>query len=278
MFAKLLKPRPGFTLGEVIVALTMTAIIGAALTGVFATQMRFFEDQELRGSARTVSSSAMNVVLSELRMLEVDSALVAATPTKVTVRAPYAIGLSCAGPATAQPQFSIIPTDTVAMKSAGHTGYAYRDPATGRYTYVVSTRVAPSGHACPNAGVTVFPGGRVWRMSTAPDVSLPPLEVGTPVMLYHLVTYEFRNSAELSGSIALWRKLETTGAEEELVAPFDTTARFGFFVNDAAVPVATPPANLKQVTGVQLVLDGIAGPPHQRRAHRVATSVFFRNR
>jgi prepilin-type N-terminal cleavage/methylation domain-containing protein len=277
----MLKSRPGFTMAEVIVALTLTAVIGMALTGMFITQSRFFANQERSGTARSVSRGAMNLVISELRMLELDSGLVAANTSKITVRAPYAIGAYC-GLQGSEPVFSLLPADTMMMRDAGHTGYAYRTASTGRYTYVESIRWDASSvtHAlCSNAGVRQFSNGRVLRMFTPPAPADPPLVVGTAALIYQLISYEFKPSVDVPGTIALWRIIESRDEEEELVAPFDSTARFGFFVNDAGTAVLTAPSDLSQVTGIQLVLNGITeGPPSSRRVQPLTTSVFFRNR
>jgi prepilin-type N-terminal cleavage/methylation domain-containing protein len=281
MHTLMLKSRPGFTMAEVIVALTLTAVIGMALTGMFITQSRFFANQEQSGTARSVSRGAMNLIISELRMIELDSGLVSANTSRITVRTPYAIGAYC-GVQGSEPVFSLLPADTMMLRDAGHTGYAYRTASTGRYTYVTSTRLETSSSTqavCTTAGVRQFSNGRVLRMMTPPAAADPPLVVGTPAMVYQLISYEFKASVDVPGTIALWRTVESRNEEEELVAPFDSTARFGFFVNDAAAPVMTAPSALSQVTGIQLVLNGITeGPVGSRRVQPLTTSVFFRNR
>jgi hypothetical protein len=282
MHTLMLKSQPGFSMAEVIVALTLTAVIGMALTGMFITQSRFFANQEQSGAARSVSRGAMNLVISELRMLELDSGLVApATTSRITVRAPYAVGIYCGLQGT-DPVFSLLPADTMMLREAGHTGYAYRTASNGRYTYVASNRLSASSmtHAvCANAGVHQFSHGRVLRMTTAPAPADPPLVVGTAALVYQLISYEFKESVDVPGAIALWRVVESGDEEEELVAPFDSTARFGFFINDASTAVLTAPSDLSQVTGIQLVLNGITeGPLASRRVQPLTTSVFFRNR
>src|SRR5690606_29287486 len=91
----MLKNRAGFTLAEVLIALTLTAIIGAAVTGVFVSQSRFFDHQEKVGAAREVSRGALNIMMSEMRMLHQDSAIVSATDRRITLRVPYAFGFVC---------------------------------------------------------------------------------------------------------------------------------------------------------------------------------------
>src|SRR5688572_32640870 len=91
----MLKARAGVSTAEFIVALTLTGVLGASLMGVFVTQSQFFDTQTEVATARSVSRGAMNLMMSELRMLESGGGIVAASPTSVTVRAPYALGVVC---------------------------------------------------------------------------------------------------------------------------------------------------------------------------------------
>jgi hypothetical protein len=107
------------------------------------------------------------------------------------------------------------------------------------------------------------------------------IAVGTPVLLMQRLTYEFKASAALPGRSALWRTVVTTGQADELVAPFDATARFRFFVeggDNAQDVVPTPPTRIR---GVELKLDALSdrapqGSPAPKKAQAV-TAVFFNN-
>lgn len=276
----MLKPRAGFTLIEVMVALVLTAVVGAAITSVFITQSQFYDRQEKVGFARGVSRGAMNMMMTELRMLERDSGVVSATSTSITVRAPYAIGLVCGnGPFV----ISVIPSDT--LMEVSPKGYAFRRPD-GTYHYVVNSALPAKGTSSDEAACDVSPavtripaaqGGRVLRLS--PDAP-SGIGRGTPVLLYQVVTYEFRASVEVPGSNALWREVDGEAAEE-LVAPFDATAGFAFYVDDGATPVTTPPTDKSRITGLELTLDGLSERPNPDGTHQrvpLSTAVFFRNR
>jgi prepilin-type N-terminal cleavage/methylation domain-containing protein len=277
----MLKPRDGFTLIEVLVAMTITAIIGAAVTGVFITQSRFFDHQEKTDFARGVSRGAMNIIVSELRMAERGGGVVSAAPKKIVVRAPYAMGVTC-GVVTPRLVVSLVPSDPVITGGAHIAGYAYRDAASGGYTYVETTTAPdPRSEANCTSGspqIGVIPGGGV--IGLMPSVSLPSPR-GTPVLLYQQITYEFAPSTSVPGRTALWRQVTGETNPAELVAPFDTTARFRFFVNDAATAVDNAPTTMSDLTGIQLVLDGMSERPNKDGSVRrvpLETSVFFRNR
>jgi hypothetical protein len=227
----------------------------------------------------------MNLMMSELRMLESGGGMVAATPTRVTVRAPYALGIVCGN--TGVLTISQLPADPSVLGNAGYSGFAYRDPATGSYTYVegaATQPVAAGESVCATASITVVQdGGGAFdgRALQFPLVPSPAPVIGAPVLLYQRITYEFRSSAMLPGRIALWRRVEETDVEEEVVAPFDSTASFRFYVGDAAVAQDAVPAQLSTITGLELRLHGLIERPDTegaRQRMRLSTSVFFKNR
>jgi prepilin-type N-terminal cleavage/methylation domain-containing protein len=283
---RLLSNRAGFTLAEVMVALTMTAVIGAAVTGVFVTQSRFFDTQEKVAFARGVSRGGMNMMVSELRMLEQGGGLVTASSKHVRVRAPYAMGIVCGN--TGVLTISRLPADPFMYAGAGFSGYAVRDKATGLYTYVtggtVSSPSSTAANICNAAGITVVSDGggnfdgQAVQLSGLPS---PPPAIGSPVLLFQEVRYRFKPSINVPGRIALFRRVVATGVDEELVAPFDTSAGFRFYVNDGPTPQAWAPSPLTSVTGLELILDGLSDRPDRNGVMQrvpLRTSVFFKNR
>jgi prepilin-type N-terminal cleavage/methylation domain-containing protein len=282
MHVGMLRSRAGFTLAEVLVALTMTAVIGAAVTGAFVSQSRFFDHQEKVGSARNVSRSAINVLMSELRMVERSGGVVLATNSAITLRVPYALGLYCTTAGGAM-KISRMPVDSAMYAAAVYSGYAYRT-SPNTYTYVPGT-LAPSDGTdtsdCTGLSTPVAVPGPVtttgWRVTSIPlGVALTR---ATPVFLFQDVTYQFKNSTAFAGRRGLYRA--TTAGEEELLAPFDTTAKFRFFVNDAATAQTAAPTLLNTVTGIEVTLDGLSQRPNpdgSRQSAPLKTAVFFRNR
>ena len=119
---------------------------------------------------------------------------------------------------------------------------------------------------------------------------LPTLPVGaglgTPVFLYSKVRYEFKNSLAVPGKLGLYRtKIAANGAEdpEELVAPFANTAGWKFFtVNGGTVAQVNPPADLADIRGLELHLDGTSEyiAPGQTMTENApfTTAVYFKNR
>jgi type II secretory pathway pseudopilin PulG len=281
-----LHARSGISLVEVIIALTLASVLGATATAAFVTQSRFFDAQEKVDFARGVSRGAMNMIVTELRMLEQGGGIVSATRRRITVRAPYALGVVCGN--TLALTISRLPADPMALETADYSGLAYRNRATGTYTYVEDKTTKPTPWkkgeiTCAANGIAVYvdKGGDSDGRVLEGSLPNPAPEIGAPVFLFQRVTYEFKASVTAPGRTGLWRRTEETGIDEELVAPFDTTAGFRFYVNDAAVPTAEVPAQLNSITGIELNLDGLtehAGNGGAARSVPLTTSVFFKNR
>lgn len=279
---RLLKTRAGFTLAEVMVALVLTGVIGAAVTSVFVTQSKFFDTQEKVGFARGVSRGAMNLIMSELRMIEQGGGLRAATNTKISVRAPFAMGIVCGN--TSVLTISRLPADSAMVANAAPSGYAFREPDS-TYTYIVGAPAVlqnNGGSICAVSNIAIVTEGGInggpMQIMGLP-AKIPP--IGAPIFLYQDITYEFKASLNFPGRVALWRRLDEIALDEELVAPFDTTAKFRFYVSDAAVAQTAVPAQLNTITGLELILDGLSDRPDRNgNPQRVplTTSVFFKNR
>jgi prepilin-type N-terminal cleavage/methylation domain-containing protein len=290
MAARMNSTRPGFTLTEVIVALSLTAIIGAAAVSTMVGQSRFFDQQEKLSGARQVSRSATNLLMSELRMVEVGSgsSVLAASTDSITVQVPYALGLVC-GPNAGNTRtvVSMLPVDsaTYAFAAGNYSGWA-RHAGVGvsdTYSYATGTPrsiTTATNHApCFNAGIsTVSPGGRVLELQPHVASAL----VGTPIFLFQTITYKFGPSTSVPGMRALFRHAVTAGAlPEEIVAPYAATAGFRFYIGTSQTASSTPPAMLGTLRGVEIMLaarserPGYAGNPD---IADVTTAVFFRNR
>lgn len=245
--------RRGFTLVELLVAMVVASLLGVGLTRMLISDSRFVGRQDAMLSARATARAAMNVMAVELRMVG-DSGLVAAAPESVTVRVPYAFGMSCRT-SGATIYASLMPLDSLVFATAAPGGISWRGTI-GDFA-VVPTKtltIAPSTDStfCQADSIRVVPGGALVTMSNVPATSVPPS--GSIVYAYQLITYRFAPSGDLPGRIALWRDDGTTN--EEIAVPFDASAGFGFLVGVNLVPQAMPPADLSTVRGLELRLVG----------------------
>jgi prepilin-type N-terminal cleavage/methylation domain-containing protein len=282
MHNRMLKPRAGFTLAEMLIALTLTAVLGATITGAFVSQSRFFDKQEKVGAARSVARAGTNLLLADLRMVEA-SGVTAATNTSVTVHVPYALGLACSyDGSNGKLRISQLPVDSLVLATAEYSGLAYRNGNTYVYPSPAGKPSSGSSSVCTTAGVAVLPtaeGGRVIEVPSGPL----SLKTGTPVFLYQTITYSFKPSTSVPGRMGLYRKLESASSnpEQELAAPFAPGAGFRFFVDYSGTSQSTVPSPLSSITGLEIALDGLSERPNSdgtNEAVEHVTAVFFKNR
>jgi hypothetical protein len=284
--------RAGFSLAEIIVATMVLAVLGLAFTQLMLTQGRFSDQQNALRGARTVARQSMNVLLSELRMVQdsgfVDSATSDGKVLRVMV--PYLYGITCdnitAG--TDRTVASMLPVDSMQYKQAKYYGYAWRqsngtyrrfrlDSTGGAVPTVASTS---EDDECTNVstGINAISVGSV----TGLFLELFPqgaTTAGDPVFLFQRVRYSFKASTSFPGYYGLYRYADN-GTEEELVAPFDSTARFKYWKTGATASTAAPPA-LDSIRGIDVVLAGVSTyTPSGKTSPSVSTlvtSIFFKN-
>lgn len=289
--------RRGFTLTEILVALVIMAILGVSFVRLITSQSKFSEGQMALRNARTVSRNAMNIMITDLRMVQDKDGLIAANHDSVTLRVPVAFGLLCttAAPVTA----SLLPVDSAMTALGQYAGWAYRDSTTGEYTYIASASpvnlnaltagVATACTAAPPTGPGITPvtyGTRTGRIVVVPDLPTGTPKAGWPMFLFQEITYKFGQSGAFPGRIGLLRRVKTSNPaapiSDEIIAPFDTSAKFRFYVLNADTAQDGVPADLNQVRGLQLVLAGSSPrtPQGEKRAkgQALVTGVFFKNR
>jgi len=283
----------GFVLAELLVALVIAAIIGVALTQLVVSQSRFAALQGGIVQARGGARAALNVMVSDLRMVS-DSGLVAASHDSVTVRVPYAFGVAC-GQVAGKVMVSLLPSDSASYFSATPSGYAWRDttgkmvfvePSPGPLAVVGSlTTLCSSSPLVTNPAITTLsaPGWTPVAVAIANDPRRAPPgpPQGSVVYLYQRVRYAFAPSGQLPGRTGLWRTVLSTGQRDELVTPFDTSASFQFLVGSRLTPRVTPPAVLDSVQGLRLVLVAASEQAPEGRAKpetfTITTNVVFQN-
>lgn len=292
-----MKVRRGMTLAEVMIALVLIGIVGAMFTKMLVAQGRFFNSQYGQRSARAVSRAPMNFLLSELRMVQDNAGVDAAQADgkRVRLKVPYRFGIVC-GTTGGATVVSMLPVDSAV--SATYAGWAWR-AVNGSYTEVAATEplgadsvrdVTGFGEAaCTAAHIhkpivnTAGGGTKTGRVLELRPASAAATVV-SPVYLWQYVAYEFKASSAYPGRIGLYR-IQADGApgaqELELMAPFDTSARFKFFVQDEDTSQIDVPADLTTIRGLDLVLNGAAGAPASSGStpavNRVTTAVFFKN-
>ena len=299
--------RRAFTLIEILTSLAILGIIGLAFVRIILSQARFTEGQMANRNARTVSRNAMNILLTDIRMVQDDGGLVSASADSVTVRVPVAFGLLCAN-AAGLATMQLLPVDSAMTSMGQYAGWAYRDSASGRFQYQPAVTPVPFNSltvpanttACTDSTVSLGvqkPGilpmtytvGGTTRSSKVVQVNDPITTAtpnpGWPIFLFQQITYQFGNSSAYPGRRGLYRKVRQSGTTpivDEIIAPFDASARFRFYtLNADAAQDYTSTLDLSTVRGLELVLAGSSPRAEQGKSNAqqaLVTGVFFKNR
>jgi prepilin-type N-terminal cleavage/methylation domain-containing protein len=286
--------RPGMTLVEVIVAVTLLAIIGISLTRLMSSQMRFADTQIAMKDAREVGRSSLNALTSDIRMVDVDSGIVAATSSSFTVLAPYAAGVVCGAAAGGGSVITLLPYDSASYAEGGYAGYAYIDTTTSGTNYsqlyqYVYTGTTPTAIDSTTASTTApcktatdkYGVFKVGAVAVVP--AIPTRSIGQAAFLFRKVTYAFKPSVSIPGSIGIFRTvLNGAHGDEELVAPFSSSAQFQYLLNNGTTVTSATGSNLNKIRGIQLQLTGVSEHvvpgATQIQSAPILTTIFFKNR
>lgn len=269
--------RSGTTLTELMVALVVMSIIGTGMVRLLTSQMQFVNETEGTANARRVARSGLNLMFSDLRMVETDSSITVATPTTFTVKLPYWIGISC-GPDAGSTHITMQAIDSLTLADAGLSGYGYVDTNNVPHFVAGGVVTASSTSHCTAAGMdpVVHPRARVMRITPA----VAALPAGTPVFFWQSVTYWFGASTSVTGRRGLFRTVVTKASTEELAAPFDTAAAFRYYIPGSATPVTNPTIGTP-IIGMDLRLIGLNErniTKGQTQQARLETALYFKNR
>lgn len=279
--------RPAFSLVELMVAMTLLGILGVMLTRFIVAQSRYTEHQQAVRGARMVSRQAMNILESELRMVQDSGGIeqAAIDGKSITVLVPYRFGLMC-GVSGGKSVVSMLPVDSLTLAQARYAGFAWRN-ANEDYTTVTSA-TAPVSSGDPGQCTGSWTGQAGIRTLTLNGRSGQVLDVvppqaaaiqATAVFFFQRITYEFRASAAFPGTQGLFRTVQGAAAEE-LLAPFDSAARFKYWAAGATASVAAPPP-VDSIRGVDVVLAARSSYTPASRGQpaksTVVASIFFRN-
>ncbi len=269
------RTRRGFSLIELLITLVLVAIIGVAAGRMLMSQTRFYSRLAGQKDARSVTRNARNIIQTELSMVEAGGGVVAASNDSIRVRMPIMWGVFCSNST-----MMYLPYDSAVFAMASYAGYAIKDTtAAGTYTYTTASSAPTAGTAtdCTAAPVSITAPTNGGYRSLSPTVTGT---AGSPIFLYQVVTYKFASSGIVSGKRGLFRRV-ANGTAEELLAPFDTTAKFRFYELFEDVAQTSVPA-LADIRGVELMLDAQSPTRTSGQTNpesvSIKTAIFFRNR
>jgi prepilin-type N-terminal cleavage/methylation domain-containing protein len=288
------RSRRGFSLVEIITALTILAIIGSAMTKMLLSQTRGYQYDSGGRRSRTAARSAMNIMITDLRMTQDNggvSYLDATNNRRVDVRVPVGFGVVCDVSANAV-VMALTPVDSFQLATIKYGGYAVRNSTTGIYSYVAGgTLTSANVSQCHNGAVSIYAdtitmGGRQGKVVQVTGAPPAGSTVGSMAMIWQTVSYTFAASKIYTNRLGLFRILSDASPPDtsELIAPFSSSASFSYFTNPPQtndVATTTAPSDLNTVRGLKILLaaeasDTVPGYNGPKKSP-LTTAVFFKN-
>ena len=283
------RTRRGFSLVEIITALVILSIIGISMGKVMMSQTRGYQYDNGGRRSRTAARSAMNILITDLRMTQDNGGVTALDATNnrsVDVRVPIGFGVVCSTTASSL-IMAIAPIDSFQYSTMRFGGYAVRDATTGIYSYVsggtISAADVSNCHGSPKIYAdTVTMGGRQGKVVQVTGTVPAGTVAGSMAMIWQNVKYVFATSKIYSNRLGLYRITYTSTAADtnELIAPFSSTARFNYYVSKSTA-TSTTPTDLNTIIGLQIYLaaeaaDTVPGRTGPKKSP-LTTAVFFKN-
>jgi prepilin-type N-terminal cleavage/methylation domain-containing protein len=289
-------PRRGFSLVEVIVALTILAILGGAMTRLMLSQTRGYQYENGGRRARSAARSAMNILITDLRMTQDHvgiSYLDATNHRRVDVKVPVGFGVVCKVSGSSL-IIALAPVDSFQLATMKFGGYAVRNTTTGIYSYVAGGAMSAGDVTqCHNNNNTddIFAdtlqvkgrSGSVVQVTGTPPAGTVR---GSMAMIWQTVRYSFDASTVYPGRAGLFRIVtgSTTADTAELMAPFSWNSRFSYYTSPAQAndtAATSVPANYNTVRGFKILLaaeaaDTVPGRSGPQKSP-LTTAVFFKN-
>jgi len=286
------RTRRGFSLVEIITALVILSILGVAMTKVMLSQTRGYQYENGGRRSRTAARSAMNILITDLRMTQDNGGVTAVDATNnlsVDARVPIGFGVVCSTAGTSL-IMALAPVDSFQYAAMKFGGYGVRNATTGIYSYVAGGSISAADvsncHGGPKIYAdTVTMGGRQVKVVQVTGTVPAGTVAGSMAMIWQSVKYVFAPSRAYSGRTGLYRIVTSASPADtnELIAPFSSSARFKYYttMNPKDTAKATAPADLNQIRGLQIYLAAEAGDTVPGRTgpkkSPLTTAVFFKN-
>jgi prepilin-type N-terminal cleavage/methylation domain-containing protein len=287
-----LRTRRGFSMVEIITALTILAIIGVAMTRLMLSQTRSYQYDNGARRSRTAARSAMNIMITDLRMTQDNGGITyldATNNRRVDARVPIGFGVVCVV-GVGGVIMALAPMDSFQYSSMKFGGYAIRNATTGIYSYsaggTISSADASNCHGGPKIYAdTVTMGGRQGKVVAVTGLVPAGTVAGSMGMIWQTVRYSFDSSKVYANRAGLFRIVTTatTADTNELIAPFSWNARFSYYttMNPKDTAKSTTPTDYNTVRGLQIYLaaeaaDTVPGRTGPKKSP-LTTAVFFKN-
>jgi prepilin-type N-terminal cleavage/methylation domain-containing protein len=251
--------RRGFTLIEIMLALTLMLIVSGAIYRLIVSSQRISRNQTERMGLQSNVRIGSLAVLSDLREINTVTAgslaendILAMAANSITYRGGRGTGFICVAPTATQ------------VRLARNTFFGYRDPIPGRDSLYVFIDGDPNTEAddawlsAPITGVSTAvacPGvlGDGITLTTPNTAALVGLPTGTPVRIFEVMELKLHQQDGRS-----WLGARSVSADEPVrpvLGPLVDGNGFSLIYLNAA---GAPTADRTQVRSIQVTLRGIS--------------------
>ena len=268
----------GFTLIEVLIALTISGIIAAALVSLLVGQSRFYNRTDHQLNAEQVAQATFDLLSTELRMAT-GSDLLAAESDSLALRFDVLQAIVCDPVSSSAAAIYVFDRSANAGLAGSFVGIAVSGPYEANFAYADNWNPTPTATGsgpqsdCVAAGV---PGtgstsdyleisGWTSQFGTVP-------ERGALVRAYGKLSYHIAASTFLPSGWAVWR------GNQELVGPFESGAAFAYVRSDGSVVSSVSSSDFDDVVAVKLTAAAVGDGSNPYNVSRpVDFEVPFRN-
>jgi len=267
--------QPGFTLVELLIALTLFGVIMASTVGLLMSQRNLYDIQGDRMAIQRSVRASVDLVAGELRSIPSLGVMIA-RPDSIKVHYPIRWGLICGLPADesdAAEMFLQIAEDALFADQVP-TGYGIKEPD-GEWTFFEEadplwgdTLYAETPLLCKEGAGAKFQSETQYNKdgtvkaaadtindsyvrfdAFAATTGSPPVSA-SQFIVYTDVTYRFGPSTFQPGTTALFRNV--AGASQELAGLFSEDAGFEYVLANGNVTSNVGVGPLRNVVGVRI--------------------------
>ena len=207
----------GFTLVEIVAAIAVTGVIGAAMFKLLADQHRFYGETTDRTYAEETLRASAELAATELRSVT-GSDVIAAKSDSIAVWADVVAGHVC-HVSSLDNVYYYVHHRPASPSLLGDMGTAYRNPFSTNFEYdpdfnASGTASATAQTECEAMGSPTGKAAHRYRLKSWGG-SLPAPEPGALIRVVRKLSYHFAPS-DMGDGTALWRN------DSELAGPFDS--------------------------------------------------------
>jgi len=269
----------GFTLVEVLVALTISGIIAAALVSLLTAQTRFYNRTDDQMWAEQTAQATFDLFSAEVRGAGAGD-LLAAAADSVSFRYDVLRAVVCQAPSNNVATIFVYERTTNANLSGSFVGIAASGPYEVPFEYADSWNPTPTASGSGPKAICIAAGAPASGASSdyltisgwSSNFAGGAPEAGSLVRGYGKVTYKLAASSFFGSRTALWR------GTQEIVGPFENDAAFAYVMDDGSVQSSVSSGSLDEVVAIRMTATTVGAGANRYEVERpVDFEVPFRN-